>query len=336
MIINENISLLNYNTFGIDTNARYFIEYSSANELIDILQSEIFQSNKFLHIGSGSNLLFTHDYEGIILHSVERKISVLSENDTNVIIEATAGVIWDDLVAFCVDKKLCGIENLSGIPGETGAAAVQNIGAYGVEIKDVIQKVNTFDTQKLSQKEFNVDECEYDYRSSIFKKKFPGRYIITSVLLKLSKKNKFQLSYQHLEDVVKNYGDINLENIRKAVLQIRNSKLPDPKLHGNAGSFFMNPVVDNNLFLELLQRFQNMPYYRISNDEVKIPAAWLIEQCGFKGRTLGKAGVHPQHALIIVNLGKSSADDIVMLANEIIHAVEQKFNIKLRPEVIYV
>ncbi len=336
MIIRENVSLLNYNTFGIDVNARYFVEYFSANELFDILQSDILKSNKFLHIGSGSNLLFTHDFDGIILHSAERKITVVSENDVDVIIEATAGVIWDDLVTFCVDKKLGGVENLSGIPGETGAAAVQNIGAYGVEIKDVIKKVNTFDTQKLSQKEFNIDECEYGYRSSIFKKKFPGRYIITSVQLKLSKKNEFQLGYQHLEDVVKNYGDINLVNIRKAVLQIRNTKLPDPKIQGNAGSFFMNPVVDNNLFKELLQRYQNMPYYRISNDKVKIPAAWLIEQCGFKGRTLGKAGVHPQHALIIVNLGKSSADDIVLLANEIIHTVKQKFNIKLRPEVIYI
>jgi UDP-N-acetylmuramate dehydrogenase len=336
MIINENVSLLNYNTFGIDANARYFVEYSSANELMDILQSDIFKTNKFLHIGCGSNLLFTHDFDGIILHSAERKITVLSENDTDVIIEATAGVIWDDLVAFCVEKKMGGIENLSGIPGETGAAAVQNIGAYGVEIKDVVKKVNTFDTQKFSQKEFNVDECEYGYRSSIFKKRFPGRYIITSVQFKLSKKNVFQLGYQHLEDVVKNYGDINLENIRKAVLQIRNNKLPDPKLQGNAGSFFMNPVVDNHQFMELLKRYQNMPYYRVSNDEVKIPAAWLIEQCGFKGRTLGNAGVHPQHALIIVNLGKSSADNIVLLANEITYAVEQKFNIKLLPEVIYI
>ncbi len=336
MNIKENVSLRPYNTFGINATARYFAEYSNVEQLLEIMQSEIFKSHKFLHAGSGSNLLFTRDFDGILLHSAERNISVLSETDRNVIIEASAGVIWDDLVAFCVESDLCGIENLTGIPGETGAAAVQNIGAYGVEIKDVILEVKTIDTQTLLLEVFNVEECEYGYRSSIFKHKHSGRFIITSVIIKLSRNKEFHLAYHQLEEVVKSYGEVNLEHIRKAVSQIRNSKLPDPKVQGNAGSFFMNPVVNNIQFSQLLNLNPRMPYYRISSDEVKIPAAWLIEQCGFKGKTLGKAGVHPQHALVIVNLGNATADEIVCLASEIMNAVQQQFGINLQPEVIYV
>ncbi len=336
MIIQENVSLLPFNTFGIEANARYFAEYSTLKELFEVLKSDIFKTNKFIHIGSGSNLLYTTDYDGIVLHSVNQKISIISENANDVIVEAAAGVIWNDLVAFCVEKNLCGIENLTDIPGETGAAAVQNIGAYGMELKDVIVKVVAVDTQSQNIKEFNTEECEYGYRTSIFKHKYPGRFIITSVIIQLTKNNNFQLNYQHLEDVVRRYGEVNLQHISKAISHIRSSKLPDPKVQGNAGSFFMNPVLKNNQFAQLYKKYPQLPNYPISSDQIKIPAAWLIEQCGFKGKTLGRAGVHPFHALVIVNLGNATAAEIIYLASEIINAVEEKFGIRLQPEVIYV
>lgn len=336
MIIRENISLQPFNTFGIDVKARYFIEYASIRELHEVLQSQIIKENSVLHIGGGSNLLFTRDFDGIILHSNCRQISVVSETDNYKYLEVDAGLKWDELVAFCVENNLGGFENLTDIPGETGAAAVQNIGAYGVEVKDVISSVKTIDTVTNEIGEFLVDECNYGYRSSIFKHKFPGRYIITSVVFKLSKFPEFYLEYQHLGNVVKSYGEINLQNIRKAVSYIRSTKLPDPRLQGNAGSFFMNPVIVNAAFELLLKKHPGMPYFRMSDDEVKIPAAWLIEQCGWKGKSLGKVAVHPMHALIIVNTGNASASDVMNLASEIIKSVQQKFGISLQPEVIYV
>ncbi len=336
MKILKDVSLLPYNTFGIDVKTHYFIEYSTVDELIYFLDTELFKSYSFLHIGGGSNLLFTADFEGIILHSANKQISIVNENNNEVLIEVSSGVVWDDFVAFCVENNYCGVENLTHIPGETGAAAVQNIGAYGVEVKEVIQTVNTVDTLNLQFRQFNNDECEYGYRSSIFKHKYPGRFIITSVLFKLSKVQNFNLNYNQLGEAVKNIGEVNLQNIRKAVSEIRGSKLPNPKVHGNAGSFFMNPVVDNEKFTQLLNEYKQLPYYRISKNEVKIPAAWLIEQCGWKGKNQGKAAVHPNHALVIINTGNAQAREIVELATKIIKSVQSKFGIVLKPEVIFV
>lgn len=336
MKILKDISLLPYNTFGIDVKTHYFIEYSTVDELKYLLDTELFKTYSFLHIGGGSNLLFTADFKGIILHSANKQISIVNENNNEVLIEVSSGVVWDDFVAFCVENNYCGVENLTDIPGETGAAAVQNIGAYGVEVKDVIQTVNTVDTLNLQFRLFNNDECEYGYRSSIFKHKYPGRFIITSVLFKLSKIQNFNLNYNQLGEAVKNIGEVNLQNIRKAVSEIRGSKLPNPKVHGNAGSFFMNPVVDNEKFTQLFNEYEQLPYYRINNNDVKIPAAWLIEQCGWKGKHHGNAAVHPNHALVIINTGNAQAREIVKLASEIIKSVQSKFGIVLKPEVIFV
>ncbi len=336
MKILKDISLLPYNTFGIDVKTHYFIEYSTVDELKYLLDTELFKTYSFLHIGGGSNLLFTADFKGIILHSANKQISIVNENNNEVLIEVSSGVVWDDFVAFCVENNYCGVENLTDIPGETGAAAVQNIGAYGVEVKDLIQTVNTVDTLNLQFRLFNNDECEYGYRSSIFKHKYPGRFIITSVLFKLSKIQNFNLNYNQLGEAVKNIGEVNLQNIRKAVSEIRGSKLPNPKVRGNAGSFFMNPVVDNEKFTQLFNEYEQLPYYRINNNDVKIPAAWLIEQCGWKGKHHGNAAVHPNHALVIINTGNAQAREIVKLASEIIKSVQSKFGIVLKPEVIFV
>ena len=336
MKILKDISLLPYNTFGIDVKTHYFIEYSTVDDLKYLLDTELFKTYSFLHIGGGSNLLFTADFKGIILHSANKQISIVNENNNEVLIEVSSGVVWDDFVAFCVENNYCGVENLTHIPGETGAAAVQNIGAYGVEVKEVIQTVNTVDTLNLQFRQFNNDECEYGYRSSIFKHKYPGRFIITSVLFKLSKVQNFNLNYNQLGEAVKNIGEVNLQNIRKAVSEIRGSKLPNPKMHGNVGSFFMNPVVDNEKFTQLFNEYEQLPYYRINNNDVKIPAAWLIEQCGWKGKHHGNAAVHPNHALVIINTGNAQAREIVKLASEIIKSVQSKFGIVLKPEVIFV
>ncbi len=336
MNIQENASLIPFNTFGIHAKAKYLIEYTSAEELIKLLNGELIKSNSFLQVGKGSNLLFTSDYDGIILHSLINFITVISETETEILVEAGAGVKWDDLVKFCVENGWGGIENLTDIPGETGAAAVQNIGAYGVEIKDVIKQVNTIDTFDKSIRKFLVSECEYGYRTSIFKHKFARRFIVTSVVLSLSKKTEFKLEYQHLEEEVKKSGEVNLKSIRNTISKIRSSKLPDPAILGNAGSFFMNPVIDEFKFNELLTQFPQMPNYRISTDKVKIPAGWLIEQCGWKGKSLGNAAVHQDHSLVIINKGNAEASEIVNLGKEIINSVDKKFGITLKPEVIYV
>ena len=250
MTIKENTSLLPYNTFNIDVKADLLIEYDSVAELKEILQSETIRSKKILHIGGGSNLLFLSDFEGVVLHSKIQYINPIAEDDENVFLEVGAGVVWDDLVAYCVGLNLGGLENLSLIPGEVGAAAVQNIGAYGVEVKDVILEVNTIDVQSIVESKVSVLECNYAYRDSIFKNQLKGKIIITSVVFKVQKKPVFQLEYQHLESEVIKNGTVNLENIRKTIITIRDSKLPDTKVQGDAVSFFMNPVVSKKHFVE--------------------------------------------------------------------------------------
>ncbi len=336
MLLNSNFSLLAYNTFGIDVKADYFIEYNSVDDLQTVLQSEIVLSNKMFHIGGGSNLLFMNDFSGVILHSVIQNIDVISETHSNVFLEVGAGVVWDDFVAYCVQNGWGGVENLSLIPGEVGASAVQNIGAYGVEVQDVIIDVKVVDINSGSPIVFSASECKYGYRDSIFKNEQKGNYIITSVVFKLEKSPIFKLNYQHLEDEVLKKGNINLNSIRQTIIEVRESKLPDPKLLGNAGSFFMNPVISKEQFFILQKKYPNIPNYTVSDTLEKIPAGWLIDQCGWKGKQIGNAGVHDKQALVLVNRGGATGAEIVHLAEQIQASVNQKFGIVLHAEVNYI
>jgi len=336
MKIEKHTSLLPYNTFGIDVKADFFIEYESASDLQDVLKSEIVRNNRTLHIGGGSNLLFMHDFKGVILHSAIHSIQKIREDTDSVYLEVGSSVNWDDFVGYCVENGWGGVENLSLIPGEVGASAVQNIGAYGVEVKEVIVEVNTVEIETACFKAFMNEDCRYGYRDSIFKNELKGKYIITSVLFRLNKNPEFRLKYQHLEDEVIKSGALNLSNIRKTIIHIRESKLPDPKITGNAGSFFMNPVIPKEQFLALQVLYPQIPHYFDSETSEKIPAAWLIDQCGWKGKHIGNAGVHEKQALVLVNLGGATGAEIVFLAEQIQHSVKQKFGIELKPEVNYI
>jgi len=336
MTISKHVSLLPFNTFGIDVKTDYLIEYSSVEELSAILKSELVTSSRLLHVGSGSNLLFLNDFDGVVLHSQLKSIDLLTTDEQSVYVEVGAGVVWDDFVDFAVNKGWGGVENLSLIPGETGAAAVQNIGAYGVEVQSVIDRVKTVEVESGEIREFSNAECEYGYRESIFKTMLKGKYIVTSVVFRLECVPTFTLDYQHLEDEVRKNGDLSLANVRQTIIAIRQSKLPDPAVQGNAGSFFMNPVIPKSLFVQLQSQFPEMPHYYVSETDEKVPAAWLIDKCGWKGKQIGKAAVHDKQALVLVNKGGATGAEIVFLAEQIQLSVKEKFGIELRPEVNYI
>ncbi len=331
-----NASLTELNTFGIDAKAKLLIHYQSEDELIELIQSGALLNEKMLHIGGGSNLLFLNDFDGIILHSEIQFIKPLSERDTTVEVEVGAGVNWDDFVAYAVQNNWSGIENLSLIPGEVGASAIQNIGAYGVEVCDTIKQVNAINLTTGKIQSFANEACKYGYRESIFKTELKGKFAVTSVVFELSKEPKYKLNYQHLEEQVMKNGDISLQNIRQTIIAIRESKLPDPKVAGNAGSFFMNPVIKRENFNKLQSEYPEIPHYFVSDYDEKIPAAWLIDQCGWKGKTIGNAGVHDKQALVLVNRGNASGSEIAQLSEQIQASVMQKFGIKLTPEVNFI
>ena len=342
-MIEENVALLPYNTFKINANARYFANYSSVAELIEILQNEICQKEKTLQIGGGSNLLFMNDFDGLVLHSnirfiqrIEDELHSAEEDKNQILIEAGAGVTWDDFVIYCVNNELYGAENLSNIPGQVGASAVQNIGAYGVEAKDIIHEVKCVNINTQATEIFRNSDLQFDYRMSRFKKEWKNKYIITSVVYKLSTKTSYNLNYNNLQEAVERNGEISLQNIRNTILQIRNAKLPDPEIIGNAGSFFMNPIVTNEKFEELLSTYPKVPHYTVSDTEVKIPAAWLIEMAGFKGKKMGNAAVHTTQPLVLINAGGATGREIMALAQKIQTQLLLQFDIILEQEVIVV
>ena len=324
-------SLLPYNTFGIDVSASRFLEYASVAELKEyIAQGAV--TTPFLHIGGGSNLLFTKDYDGLILHSRIGGIEVTAEDSQTVSLRVGAGVVWDDFVACCVEHGWYGAENLSLIPGEVGASAVQNIGAYGVEVKDLITAVETVNVQGYGRV-YSVEECEYAYRSSIFKRPENKSVFVTYVRFRLSKEERYTLDYGTIRQELAKYPAPTLPIVRKVIIEIRESKLPDPKVMGNAGSFFMNPIVAKEK-LEALQRdYPRIPYYELPDGRVKIPAGWMIDQCGWKGKALGPAAVHDKQALVLVNLGGAKGSDILALSDAVRASVHEKFGIDIHPEV---
>lgn len=332
----KNYSLLTYNTFGIDVRAARFVEYDSVEELKSFLASDNGNGPR-LHIGGGSNLLFTADYPGLILHSAIKGMEVVNDTANWVEVRVGAAEVWDDFVAYTVNHQWYGAENLSLIPGEVGSSAVQNIGAYGVEAKDLIVSVETLDAVTGEPRLFTNAECAYAYRQSIFKGELKGKYIVTYVTYRLSKQPVYHLDYGNIRAELGKEGcDVTLENLRRVIIDIRQAKLPDPEVIGNAGSFFMNPIVPEAKFMELQKEFPQMPHYAMGDARVKIPAGWMIDQCGWKGRSIGRAGVHDKQALVLVNRGGASAQDIVHLAEEIVRSVEEKFGICIHPEVNFI
>ncbi len=330
----RNYSLTQHNTFGISARCSRFIEFSTVAEAKETVKSLKQTDMPLLIIGGGSNLLLTKDFQGTVLHSAIKGIST-TFIDGGVLVRVASGEVWDDIVAYCVQNGWYGMENLSLIPGEVGATAVQNIGAYGSEVKDIIYKVEAIEIATGKSCFFTNEECEYSYRKSRFKKDWKDKYIITHVTYRLS-----TIFNSHLE-----YGNIRKEldkegiehptamQLRNAIIRIREDKLPDPKIEGNAGSFFMNPVVSMEKFNELLAEYPEMPHYEVDEDHEKIPAGWMIDQCGWKGKSLGRAGVHSKQALVLVNKGGATGTDIVCLCDHIRKDVQDKFGIDIHPEV---
>lgn len=330
----ENYSLLAHNTFGIDVKATCFLEYHSVDELRELITQGLI-TMPYLHIGGGSNLLFTKDYPGTILHSRIDGVEIIDEDDNEVRVRVGAGVEWDAFVAECVRRGWYGAENLSLIPGEVGASAVQNIGAYGVEVKDLITSVMTVNIRG-EERVYFVDECKYAYRSSIFKSVDMKDVFVTYVCFRLSKRERYTLDYGTIRQELEKYTGITLETVRRAIIAIRESKLPDPKVMGNAGSFFMNPVVSREQFEALRQQYPHMPFYDLTDGRVKIPAGWMIDQCGWKGKALGPAAVHDKQALVLVNCGGATGHDIIELSNAVRASVYKKFGIDIHPEVNFI
>jgi len=334
MQISENFSLKQYNTFGIDVTARYFIEYQTENELHDLLAGGLPQHQPVFSIGGGSNLLFTCNYEGVMLHSQIKDIDVVDEHADCVFVRVGAGVVWDDFVAYCVAKGWGGVENLSLIPGTVGASPVQNIGAYGVEAKDVVFNVEGVSLSSNSPVNFSNADCQFGYRDSVFKH-LKEKIIVTYVCFRLSKKPEFKLDYGTIKEELKKYETVSLQTIREAIIAIRESKLPDPEVMGNAGSFFKNPVVSKAQFEQLATQYPTIPHYTVSEQEVKIPAAWLIEHAGWKGKSCGNVAVHDKQPLVLINRGNARGLEVVNLSNQICSSVKAQFNIKIYPEVIF-
>jgi len=336
MKILRDYSLLPHNTFGMDVKASVFIEYTSVKELKEVLSLYV-KDNQWLHIGKGSNLLFIGDYSGIILHSAIKGYEVIHEDTKEVVVRVGAGEVWDDFVAMTVENEWYGAENLSLIPGEVGASAVQNIGAYGVEAKDLIVGVEAIEVSTGKESIFKNEECGYAYRESVFKSSLKYQYLVTHVSYRLKKTPCYHLDYGNIRlELEKQKVRLTLANVRQAIISIREAKLPDPKLQGNAGSFFMNPVISRKHFEALLVDYPLMPHYEVDAESIKIPAAWMIDQCGWKGKRLGRAGVHDKQALVLVNLGGAVGTEVIALSEAIQKSVYEKFGINILPEVNFI
>ncbi len=334
MNIRSNQSLLAYNTFRIDVNAKYFVEVSSVDELKEVLSSDVCKQNKLFILGGGSNLLLTKDFDGLVIRLGIKGITVCEEGD-DVYVEAGAAEIWNDFVQFNVNKGYAGIENLSLIPGTVGASPIQNIGAYGVEIKDCFHSLTAIDIETLELKKFNKDECEFSYRESVFKNKFKGKYIICSVVFKLSKIANLKLHYGAIQDELtkRNILEPNIKDVADVVSHIRVSKLPDPSTIGNSGSFFKNPIISKTQFESIQNKFPEIVSYPVDEQHVKLAAGWLIEQCGWKGKQIGNAGTWKNQALVIVNHGGATGKEIFDFSQAIIDSVYQRFGVSLEREV---
>lgn len=335
VMIHENISLKAYNTFGIDTSARYFTTFSTAEELKELLHSDKVKQLKQLVLGGGSNILLTQNFDGIVLKNEMKGISLVSEDDMHYYVKCNAGEIWHQFVLHCIKNNYAGVENLSLIPGCVGASPMQNIGAYGVEIKDVFHSLEAINVLDGTEKTFTLEECAFGYRESIFKRKEKDNWIITSVTFRLNKRPVLNTAYGAIEEELDkmNLDTITIKDVSQAVIAIRSSKLPNPKEIGNAGSFFKNPVVPIEVYNKIKEHYNNAPCYPINESEVKVPAGWLIESAGWKGKNLGNYGVHAKQALVLVNYGGAHGQQIYDLSSSIIRDIKEKFGIELEREV---
>ena len=335
MEILNNISLKPFNSFGINVNAKHFVEFNSTDEVSEVLTHV--QQNKipFLIIGEGSNILFTKDFDGMILKNNLKSIELLKEDKNYYYIKSAAGEVWHNLVLYCIKNNYSGIENLSLIPGSVGAAPLQNIGAYGVELKDVFFELEALHIQSNKIKIFSLNDCAFDYRESIFKTKLKNQYIILNVTIKLNKQPKYNIAYGAIKEELEklNCSTLNAKIISQAVINIRSSKLPNPKEIGNAGSFFKNPIVTEEICKQLKKEFPIIPIYSTKNNLFKVAAGWLIEQCGWKGFRKDDYGCHAKQALVLVNYGNAKGKEIFDLSTSIIESVKQKFGIELEREV---
>ena len=333
-MVDRNVSLKQMNTFGIAAHAKLFARIQDVSRLESILEQ--YSEESIFILGGGSNILFTNNFEGLILKNEIKGFKIIEETDDFVIVESGAGENWHEFVMKCIEQNLGGIENLSLIPGNVGASPMQNIGAYGVEIKDVFEYLDAFHLKKKEMHRFNADECKFGYRESIFKNSLKGQYVICKVAFRLSKKHILNTSYGAIEKELQEMqiSEPTIKDVSNAVIKIRQSKLPDPNEIGNAGSFFKNPVVPIDILSKIQKEYQDIPHYPAPNDKVKLAAGWLIEKAGWKGRTFeNRYGVHKHQALVLVNYNHSKGEEILQLSNQIIRDVEDKFNITLNREV---
>ena len=334
MNIQENISLKPYNTFGIEASSKLFSDFNSVRELQEILDSP-YKTEPRLVLGGGSNILLTQNFNGLTLRNNLKGIEVVKEDDSHVWVKSQGGENWHDFVLWCIDNNFAGIENMSLIPGSVGASPMQNIGAYGVEIKDVFEELEALNIGTLKVEKFSHSDCNFGYRESVFKRALKNKYIIISVTYKLNKKPVFNTSYGAIEAELErmNVQDLSIKAISNAVINIRSSKLPDPKEIGNSGSFFKNPVIDNNLFEQVKASHPNVANYPAGEGKTKLAAGWLIDQAGWKGKTINNYGVHKNQALVLVNYGGATGQEIYNLSTEIIESIKEKYGVELEREV---
>jgi UDP-N-acetylmuramate dehydrogenase len=333
----ENFSLLSFNTFGINASANYFANICNELEIDELIDSEPFRKNSRLILGGGSNILFTDDFTGLVIHPAFGGIEIIDETKTDVVVKCGSGVVWDELVQYAVEKDWGGIENLSYIPGNVGACPIQNIGAYGADIKQVVEKVEGIDLRNKKRLSFLPEECKFGYRDSIFKKELKNDFLITHVSFRLKKPpHKLNVSYSVLAKEFENYNEKTIQSIRDIVIEIRRSKLPEVTELGSAGSFFKNPVVPNDIANKIFSAYPDCPKFRSENGQFKLSAAWLIDRSGCKGLQFGDASTYILQPLVIVNLGNASGKDIVLLSKTIQEKVFERFGLMLEPEVNFV
>jgi len=334
MKIDQNISLKNINTFSIDANARYFCKIETTEDLQTLVSSDIFQNNSRLILGEGANILFTKDFDGLVIKPDFKGIEVVRETEDEIFIKAYSGEVWHDFVMYCCEKNWNGLENLAYIPSSVGASPIQNIGAYGVEIKDVLDSLEAFNLETKTIEIFQNSDCKFDYRESVFKHEYKGKYVICSVTFRLSKLPKFNTDYTAVNDELKrmNVSELSAKAIAEAITNIRKTKLPEPSEIGSAGSFFKNPTVSQEFFQSLKTQYPNIVAHP-TDSGMKLSAGWLIEQAGWKGFREGDAGVHAQQALVLVNYGNATGNEIFNLAQRIMDSVKSKFGVELTPEV---
>ncbi|HDP76539.1 MAG TPA: UDP-N-acetylmuramate dehydrogenase [Bacteroidales bacterium] len=332
-VIKKDISLKPYNTFGIDVAASYYARANTVEKILYAINFASYNKLPIFVLGGGSNILFTRDFEGVIINPAIQGVQLQSDDEQYYVFRVGAGVVWDKFVELAANNNLGGVENLSHIPGLVGASPIQNIGAYGVEVKDTIVKVEAVEVSSRKLVEFNASECHFGYRDSIFKQELKEKVIITHVWFRLSRNPSFELSYGNLAEEVAKLGEVSVQNVRKAVINIRKSKLPDPAELGNAGSFFKNPIVDADKYTMLKVRHADLNGFQVSESFYKIPAGWLIEKAGWKGKQMGECGVHHKQALILVNYGGATGTDILDLASSIQRSVWEQFGIELEREV---